>query len=282
MTIIIPYDDKTDKTAIFNESRDSVGRIYSRLGNRVALRGIYLLSPNYSLLQRKSGNGGNASTSVEQLVCNLLIASGIVSDTAHIRHGETSKSECDLVINEAEQIEVVTAMFDDAGLEDKLLSCFAYEKEVVVPTAVLKKFDEKNYTQSYPKSICIVYGGNANNESALAIAIRDHLFDHRGIPSKNVFTTVYMVRYDVSSDSYNLLMATVSDEPRKCNVPCDGKAILPMVHKKQVLLNQIVAENLYFLDTAVDRTQDIPALVVRGSQVVDVIKRYGWRTEGEN
>lgn len=271
--IIIPEKSKADKTALFNESRASVERIYAGLKGRLILRSLYRLSPNHTLLQGQSGMGGDNFTPIEQLACGVIVSSGIIAGKS-IRHGEASKNECDIVINEDKQIEVVTAMFDGAGLEEGILPCLAYEKEVTLPTGVLKKFDEKNYTSSFSKGLCIVYGGNANNEMALTIAIRDHLFDHYGIPSKNHFTSVYMIRYNIDSGTYELLVVT-DDGTGRYTVACDGLTIVPLIHKKQVLLEEVLSDEFYYLDVVADDGQIPPVLVLRGSKVADAMRCYG-------
>lgn len=272
--VVIPEDSKADKTALFNESRASVEKIYDGLKGQLSLRGIYSLSPDHSLLQGQSGMGGDGFTRIEQLARDVLVGAGVVTEGS-IRHGETSKKECDLVVDETEQIEVVTAMFDDSGLEESLLPCLAYEKEVTLPVGVMKKFDKKSYTSSFPKGLCIVYGGNANNEVALTVAIRDHLFDHCGVPSKNQFTSVYMIRYNIDSDTYELLTVTGDKNAKRYVVACNGSTIVPLVRKQQVALEEVLDDEFYYLDIVAADERPLPAMVLRGSKVSDALSRYG-------
>lgn len=249
--------------------------------NELQVKAIYQLSANDELLR---GDNGDDFSKSEDLAVDILRSTGHIKKADSVRHGLTQqdgkdgKNECDIIINNQIQCEVVSEMSDTTGskklkrLEDKVLFTNTIDGIIYASKAIKSKLDAKQYCDDYEKHLFVIYAGTRENAIAMANSVKNHIIA-RGIVSKNFFTQIYMLRYDLISDQY--FFCTTKNWEDKKYIRFTNKE--PLVYRIKIVTPRLNSNMYYLLDIINNSGENMSPIVMKGREAENFMRKYGIR-----
>lgn len=221
------------------------------------------------------GADGNQFSQSEYLALRALRAANYVKKEDVVRHGITEFNEADIVVNDDTQFEVISEMSDNSGskrlkkLEDKVLFTNTIDGIISASQAVKGKLDTKDYCERLVKNLFIIYAGTKSNAIAMGNSIRNHII-RRGAASKNSFTRISILRYDVASDLYHFVVGNGLNI--RINTTLNFKEAL--VCKTSVKYDDISKYSYYLLRFRMAANSSTSCIVMQGGMIDDFIEKY--------